>query len=58
MAIYVSKPLSQRGALACMEFTGNVFGYASSVVSKMSLCLTRQLVDRLIIVVGLLLLVY
>lgn len=23
----------QRGALACMEFTGNIVGYASSVVS-------------------------
>lgn len=26
----------QRGALACMEFTVNVFGYASSVVCHMS----------------------
>lgn len=25
----------QRGALACMEFTGNIFGYASSVVCSM-----------------------
>lgn len=24
---------SQRGALACIEFTGNIFGYAFSVVS-------------------------
>ena len=58
MATRVSKSLCQRGALACMEFTGNIFGYASSVVSKMPLCLTRQLADRLVIVVGLLLLVY
>jgi hypothetical protein len=41
-----------------MEFTGNIFGYASSVVSEMSSSLTRQLADHPMIVVGLLLLVY
>jgi hypothetical protein len=41
-----------------MEFTGNVFGYASSVVSNITLSLTRQLADHVMIVVGLLLLVY
>jgi hypothetical protein len=40
-----------------MEFTGNIIGYASSVVSKMYLCPTRQL-TYLITVVGLLLLLY
>jgi hypothetical protein len=28
--------VDQRGALACMEFTGNVAGYATSVVSNLS----------------------
>ena len=28
--------LPQRGALACMEFTGNIAGYATSVVSRLS----------------------
>lgn len=36
MRLHRADPVSQRGALACMEFTGNIFGYASSVVRKLA----------------------
>ena len=35
--------LSQRGALACAEFTGNIVGYAFSVVSTFQFFRTRIL---------------
>ena len=46
---------AQRGALACMEFTGNIFGYASSVVCVLDSLIFPQLsadpaVDRLLFV--------
>jgi MFS family permease len=46
---------NQRGALACMEFTGNIIGYASSVVRAMLLYLVYVAklftVDRLFLLI-------
>lgn len=47
--------ISQRGALACMEFTGNIIGYSSSVVRPTHSCVFSRnssnfcLVDRLLL---------
>lgn len=43
-----SKYDSQRGALACMEFTGNVFGYATSVVSLLRFSQQYMLLNLLV----------
>lgn len=49
----------QRGKLACIEFTGNIAGYASSVVRALHVPTAKSNTDRILSAVDrLLLLVY
>lgn len=47
----------KRGKLACIEFTGNIIGYASSVVCALHGCRVLQLLTAFV-VGGLFLLIY
>ena len=62
MPLYLTGPFVtyflQRGALACMEFTGNIFGYASSVVSRLHSCSIMELGANTIVVDRLLLFIH
>ena len=49
---------NQRGALACMEFTGNIVGYASSVVRAVNITFSVFHSTKPFTVDGLLLLIY